>query len=149
MEKMNMRTNAELTRYAIEKKADLIYFVVFNLQRLKLHGYTAFTIINVLYMPVAEQKQAKEKTLQYIMMAIEEIRKLSKELVMPQLKEQGLVDGIQSLIDDINLTHKVQFKFIHNLNTDLLSSGKKITLFRIVQEQAKNILTHSKAKMQK
>jgi signal transduction histidine kinase len=40
----------------------------------------------------------------------------------------------------------VLFKFTNYLNADLLSSGKRITLFRIVQEQVKNILKHSKAK---
>jgi PAS domain S-box-containing protein len=93
-----------------------------------------------------EQRQVKEKSLEYLRIAIEEIRKLSKELVIPQLKERGLIDSIQSLIDDIHLAHAIRIKFTHDLNTDLLSSGKKITLFRIVQEQVKNILTHSKAK---
>jgi PAS domain S-box-containing protein len=94
----------------------------------------------------AEQANAKKKVLEYISMAIEEIRTLSKELVVPQLKEQGLVNGIQLLTDDINLMHKIKFTFTYDLETDPLSSGKKITLFRIVQEQAKNILKHSKAK---
>ena len=78
-------------------------------------------------------------------MAIEEIRKLSKELVIPQFKEQGLANSIQALIEDIHLAHAIKIKFTHDLDTDLLSSGKKITLFRIIQEQIKNILNHSKA----
>lgn len=93
-----------------------------------------------------EQKQLKGKGVQYITMAIEEIRKLSKELVIPQIKEEGLVNSIQSLIEDIHLVNNVRIKFTHDLESDLLSSSKKITLFRIVQEQLKNIITHSKAK---
>ena len=92
-----------------------------------------------------EQKQVKDKSLEYLRMAIEEIRKLSKELVIPQLKEQGLANSIQLLIDDIQLAHAIRITFTHDLDTDLLSSGKKITLFRIVQEQIKNILKHSQA----
>jgi hypothetical protein len=34
---------------------------------------------------------------------MEEIRKLSKELGVPKLKEQGLIDSIQLLIDDIHI----------------------------------------------
>ena len=80
------------------------------------------------------------------MLAIEEIRKLSKELVVPQLKGNGLVDSIRTLIDDIHLANVISVKFTHDNDIDLLSPGKKITLFRIVQEQMKNILKYSQAK---
>jgi signal transduction histidine kinase len=93
-----------------------------------------------------DQKKIKEKSLQYIMLAIEEIRKLSKEMVVPQLKEKGLITSIQALIEDIHLSTPVKIKFLHDQENDLLSSGKKVSLFRIVQEQLKNILKHSKAK---
>ncbi len=93
-----------------------------------------------------EEKELKTKSLDYIMLAIEEIRKLSKELVVPQLKGNGLVDSIRTLIDDIHLANVISVKFTHDNDIDLLSPGKKITLFRIVQEQMKNILKYSQAK---
>jgi len=71
---------------------------------------------------------------------------LIRILVVPQFKEQGLVSSIQLLIDDIHIAGTVRIKFTHDLESDLLSSGKKITLFRIIQEQLKNIINHSKAK---
>lgn len=92
-----------------------------------------------------EEKEIKKKSLEYIMMAIDEIRKLSKELVVPQLHEKGLVASINTVIDDIHLSTDVKIKFTHDHENDLLSPGKKVTLFRIVQEQLKNILKHSKA----
>jgi PAS domain S-box-containing protein len=107
---------------------------------------TTMLFVDMLTPDSNEQKQIKEKSLFYIKNAIDEIRKLSKELVVPQLKEQGLADSIQSLIDDIHLAHPIRIKFTHDLESDLLSSGKRTTLFRIVQEQLKNILKHSKAK---
>jgi signal transduction histidine kinase len=106
---------------------------------------TTMLFVDMLSPAGKEQKQVKEKSLEYLKLAIEEIRKLSKELVIPQFKEQGLANSIQALIDDIQLAHAIRIKFTHDLNTDLLSSGKKITLFRVVQEQIKNILKHSKA----
>jgi len=92
-----------------------------------------------------EEKEIKSKSVEYILLAIEEIRKLSKELVVPQLKEKGLVDSIQVLIDDIHFSNVVKIKFAHDLENDLLAPGKKVTLFRIVQEQLKNIIKHSQA----
>ncbi|MEO7924236.1 MAG: PAS domain S-box protein [Chitinophagaceae bacterium] len=91
------------------------------------------------------EAEIKGKSLEYILLVIEEIRKLSKELVVPQLKEKGLIDSIKVLIDDIHLSSTVRIKFTHDHENDLLAPGKKVTLFRIVQEQLKNILKHSKA----
>ncbi|MEO6613397.1 MAG: PAS domain S-box protein [Chitinophagaceae bacterium] len=93
-----------------------------------------------------EEKGIKRKTVEYLLMAIEEIRKLSKELVVPQLKDKGLVDSIQGLIDDIHLSNIIRIKFVHDAENELLVPGKKVTLFRIVQEQLKNIIKHSQAR---
>lgn len=95
-----------------------------------------------------DKKQAalKEKSLGYILMAIEEIRKLSKELVAPHLKNESLFASIEALVEDIHISTPIAIKFIHDQENELLSSGKKVALFRIIQEQLKNILKHSKAK---
>ena len=92
------------------------------------------------------EKEIKGKSLEYIMLAIEDIRKLSKELVVPQLNGNGLIGSIQALIEDIHFSSIIRIKFTHDQENELLSPGKKITLFRIVQEQLKNILKHSSAK---
>ena len=107
---------------------------------------TVNMFVNMLTPSGKEEKDLKSKTLEYIMLAIEEIRKLSKELVVPQLKGNGLADSIRTLIDDIHLSNVITVKFTHDNDIDLLSAGKKVTLFRIVQEQMKNILNHSQAK---
>jgi PAS domain S-box-containing protein len=91
------------------------------------------------------EKIIKEKSVTYLVSAIEEIRKLSKELVAPELKEKGLLESINRLIEDIRLTTSIQVKFIHDQENELISRSKKITLFRIVQEQLKNILKYSQA----
>lgn len=92
-----------------------------------------------------EEKQAKQKSVEYLLMAIEEIRKLSKELVVPQLNQEGLVASINGLVEDIHMTTPIKIKFTHDHENDLLTPGKKVTLFRVVQEQLKNILKHSRA----
>lgn len=92
------------------------------------------------------QQLYKSKGMAYISMAIEEIRKLSKELVAPRLKENNLVSCICQLLDDTRMSSKLDIHFSHDLSADLLTDGKKVTLFRILQEQLKNILRHSSAK---
>lgn len=106
---------------------------------------SARLFVDMLHPRDEEQTMAKEKTQQYLTMAIEEIRRLSREMVTPQFKELGLVPAIAALVEDLNLTNKIRFSFTHTGMNETLSSGKKVTLFRIVQEQTKNILTHSQA----
>jgi len=93
-----------------------------------------------------EERQIKQKSVEYILMAIEEIRKLSKELVVPQLNQKGLAESIRVLVDDLHQTTNMKIKLTHDHENELLSQGKKVTLFRIVQEQLKNIVKHSQAK---
>jgi signal transduction histidine kinase len=92
-----------------------------------------------------EQKQLKNKSIEYLQLAIDEIRKLSKELVTPQLKKETLAENIKAIITDIQMTGALKISFVHDVDDKLLSPGKKITLFRIVQEQLKNIIKHSQA----
>ena len=96
--------------------------------------------------PASEEEQKiKEKSIEYLITAIEEIRKLSRELVVPHFKEKGLIDSIYSMAEDIQMSSSLRIRFVHDDDANLLSPGKKITVFRIVQEQLKNILKYSQA----
>ncbi len=96
--------------------------------------------------PASEEEQKiKEKSIEYLITAIEEIRKLSRELVVPQFREKGLIDSIYSMAEDIQMSSSLRIRFVHDNDANLLSPGKKITIFRIVQEQLKNILKYSQA----
>jgi len=55
------------------------------------------------------------------------------------------VPSIKELIGNINFAKSVKIKFSHDRNAYPISSGKKVTLFRIIQEQLRNILKHSRA----
>lgn len=94
-----------------------------------------------------EQQYLREKSLSYISMAIEEIRKLSKELAAPQLKDESLIGTIKSIVSDIELAGAMKIEFTYDEIVDQVSPGKKITLFRIVQEQLKNIIKHANASL--
>jgi len=81
-----------------------------------------------------------------ISMAIEEIRKLSKELITPTLNDLGLLQSIKELIRTILAVKKMKIRVnFTRLNEDSLLPEQKITIYRIIQEQLNNILKHAQA----
>ena len=91
-----------------------------------------------------EEEEIKEKTKEFILMAYDEIRKLSKELVSPQLRANSIIKGIQELVNDINASGKFKIEFEYDPSI-WVSKSLKITLYRIAQEQLKNIIQYSNA----
>ncbi len=95
-----------------------------------------------------EQNDLKKKTQEFILMAIDEIRKLSKELVSPRLADLGFITCIKKLIDELKVAtlFQIDFKACNEHDLDAVNCDIQVTLFRIIQEQVKNIITHSKAR---
>ncbi len=106
---------------------------------------TAKLFVDMIATSSPDQQVLKDKSNDYLAMAIEEIRKLSRDLVAPQLKEEKLVDSIRLLVEDIEMAQEMEIRFSPSPDAEKLSQGKKVTLFRIVQEQLKNIIKHSQA----
>jgi PAS domain S-box-containing protein len=79
--------------------------------------------------------------------AIEEIRQLSRGLVSPHFNEVGLIGHITRLVDDIRHAAPYHIQFTHDNRSDieLLERERKLALFRILQEQLKNIILHARA----
>jgi PAS domain S-box-containing protein len=92
--------------------------------------------------------EVKEKARKAILLGIDEIRKLAKEMVMHSLLEEGLLASINGIVEDLHFVKPFNITFAHDKKCDveILSKNKKITLFRIVQEQIKNIIKYSNAK---
>lgn len=77
---------------------------------------------------------------------INEIRRMSRSLVPPTLGDLGLVDSINDLVDSISRAQYIKIEFDYfNFNEDFISDNKKLTLFRIIQEQLNNIVKHAEA----
>lgn len=88
-----------------------------------------------------------EKSRENIILAIDEIRKLSRTLVAPSLGDITLTEALTELIDNINQVTPLYAE----LNTEKYtgeSIDKNIELmfYRIVQEQINNIIKHAHAK---
>jgi len=93
-------------------------------------------------------QEIKDRAMNALQLGIEEIRKLSKATVMHDLKEGGLVASIKELVEDLRFVNLFNIGFTHSQLCDIeaIRPGKKVTLFRIIQEQTKNIAKYSKAK---
>ena len=88
-----------------------------------------------------------EKAAKYQMMAVEEIRKLSRALNTSLVKVIGLSRGIDDIIINMNAFQQIETKFKYDQKLDkILSEDQKLMIFRIVQEQTNNIIKYADAK---
>jgi signal transduction histidine kinase len=101
--------------------------------------------INLLNPNREEEKQIKKVLLDQLDEAIDEIRNISGQLIVPNLKKKGLVANIRNLINKINESKTIEIFFKHDKKNYQISQGKKQTLYRIIQEQCNNIIKHSRA----
>lgn len=88
------------------------------------------------------------KSYEAIVMAIDEVRKLSHTLVPPTFDEGNtFIDAVDNIVEDINLSGKLDITVNIPTNGRFQLSDEKIklTFYRIIQEQLNNILKYSKA----
>jgi len=93
----------------------------------------------------SRDRTIREKSIQYLLICIEEIRRISGELVKSSHHEKGLTNAIKTILDDIQFSTPIKFNFKYNDEVESLDFEKKTNLLRIVQEQLKNVIKHSKA----
>ena len=104
-----------------------------------------------LYIQMAKRSEDKrdvylDRSCGLIVNVIEEVRRISKALVVPGMHEIGVIDNIHNLVTDLSDVHPVEFSFHSDpLLSELLDKKLQLTIFRIVQEQVSNILKHANA----
>jgi signal transduction histidine kinase len=93
------------------------------------------------------EKDAKlqQRIIDYVVMSINEIRKLSGELVVASKKEKSFVCNVNSLVDDLLLSTNMKIEFNYSGEIECLCQEVKTTLFRIIQEQMNNVVKYSQA----
>ena len=90
----------------------------------------------------------KGKAMEIILYAVEEVRHLSREMVLPDFGQKGLIGSIHDLINELRYGKVPEISFRHAdlLTIESQDQPLKLNLFRILQAQMRNILKHSKAK---
>jgi signal transduction histidine kinase len=84
---------------------------------------------------------------QLIVLATEELRKLSHSLLPPSLEEFGLTQALNELLTGLSQTDLFNITWNWNgFEERTLSKDQKLTIYRIIQEQLNNIVKHAKAK---
>jgi signal transduction histidine kinase len=93
-----------------------------------------------------DQEFLIEKTSQYIDLAIQEIRKISKTLNSSIVKEVGLIDPVEDIIKNMQLVRPMTVDFEYDpFLEDELSHDIQLMLYRIIQEQTNNIMRYAEA----
>ena len=78
--------------------------------------------------------------------AIDEIRKVSKKLIVPEKKFLSLFENIRNLITDLKAVHPIKIKFsLKHITEEMMNEKTALNIYRIVQEQTTNIVKHSGA----
>jgi two-component system, NarL family, sensor histidine kinase UhpB len=96
-------------------------------------------------MPVKKDVLLKSK--EFIVLAADEIRKLSHALLPPSLEEFGLVTALNELMTPLSVTAGLLIENDWNdFREQELKKDQKLTIYRIVQEQLNNITKHAGAK---
>ncbi|MEO5945447.1 MAG: PAS domain-containing protein [Chitinophagaceae bacterium] len=135
-------TDAVLTAQEIERTAI----------GMELHdNVNQILAVTKLYLQLAkgnEKKREKylEKSLDFIVTVIDEIRKISKALIFPDTHIIGLFDCINNLIVDLRIVNPIKIEFQEDgIIEEEINEKMQVTIFRIVQEQVNNILKHAEA----
>jgi len=93
-----------------------------------------------------EQEHLIDKTAQYLNLAIQEIRKISKSLNSSIINEVGFIDPVEDIIKNMQMVRPIRVEFeCDPALEDELSQDVQLTLYRIIQEQTNNIMRYAEA----
>jgi PAS domain S-box-containing protein len=96
---------------------------------------------------IEQRDELLAKAIEYQMLALEEIRKLSRSLSTSLVKAVGLRESLEDIVYNMRSLQNmnVEFKFNERVS-EKLSDDQKLMIFRIIQEQTSNVIKYSEAK---
>jgi two-component system sensor histidine kinase UhpB len=105
-----------------------------------------------LYLDISLAKNGKDleimkKSHEHIVLAIEEIRKLSHSLVAPSLGSITLIEAIEALFANIRMATSLELELvIQNFNEEGIDKNINLMFYRIIQEQINNVIKACRGK---
>ena len=103
--------------------------------------------INVAKNRAEGETELLDKATQYLLMAVEEIRSLSKKLNTSVITNIGLQNSIDEIAASMLLLKNIKLvSFIKAESAAKMSPDQQMMVYRILQEQSNNILKYSEAK---
>ena len=92
------------------------------------------------------QKELLNKATEYLLMAVEEIRSLSKRMNSHIVASVGLLESIADIAYNMRKLNEIDVATdIDSILISKLSTAQQLMVFRIVQEQTNNIIKHAEA----
>jgi len=140
--KIKEKTNAVLVAQELER-SQMAYELLENINQI--------LAASNLYIDCAISEDDKrmifmESSKKYILMAIDEIKKLSQVIMPPTFEVIGLIDSVKNWIEFKQQQNRMNFiTEWKNFNDLLISDKLQLTIYRIVQEQLNNTIKYSNA----
>jgi signal transduction histidine kinase len=91
------------------------------------------------------QRQTLTDIRSYIETSIASMRRISHELIPPQLEQFGLVKTLESITYELSKTNNISVTFTSNQEISTLPWPVQIGLFRVVMELINNTIKHAQA----
>ncbi len=104
-----------------------------------------------LYVQMAASYEEKrvaylDKSCEYIVRVIDEIRKIANTFIIPGLLGLSLVESINGLLTELANVTKLNIRlYAQNFTEEGMNEKLQLAIFRIVQEQLNNIIKHADA----
>ena len=88
-----------------------------------------------------------KKSSDYLLKTMQDIRRIYKSIVVPDIHTTGLFDNIDNLLENLNKPSPLKITFTNESIDEEEDLGEKLQLdiYRIVQEQLNNIVKHAQA----
>ena len=94
-----------------------------------------------------QSNELLDKAIEYQLLALQEIRKISRSLSTTTMKTMGIRESVDEIVNNMKLLQQLEVDFIFNERVEQrLSDDQKLMLFRIIQEQTNNIIKYAHAK---
>jgi PAS domain S-box-containing protein len=93
-----------------------------------------------------DSKKGMINALNLLRVATSEARNISHNLMGKALTQSGLNYAIKEVLRNVNLSEKIKFSLKQNIDETRFDSVLELGVYRVLQEQIKNIIKHSRAK---